>query len=175
MDAAFFFILPTVGGYLLAHIWNFTKFRSSREEGHRLYFRAVFFGTLLFAIVWVATQTLRLPWPAYTQFEGSVVVYLKPLVVDHNSNGAPLSETEVNKSVLIVITALYALLLGWLAGCPLNLFFGSNAFLQERFTTIKFASINLFNLEAYETFQKHRPNVSRQKSKKKAQIRNHRK
>lgn len=59
------------------------------------------------------------------------MVYLKPLVVDHNSNGAPLSETEVNKSVLIVITALYALLLGWLAGYPLNLFFWKQRFLAR--------------------------------------------
>lgn len=42
-----FLLLPLVGGYALFSTWRRTHYYSAREDGHRLYFRAVFYGTFL--------------------------------------------------------------------------------------------------------------------------------
>ena len=39
--------MPLVGGYVFAVIWNGSLYHASRESGHRLYFRAIFYGAFL--------------------------------------------------------------------------------------------------------------------------------
>lgn len=39
--------LPLVGGYVFAVIWKVTRYVTPRETGHRLYFRAIFYGVFL--------------------------------------------------------------------------------------------------------------------------------
>ena len=47
MTDAPFYVLPLVGGYAFATIWTASLYRASRESGHRLYFRAVFYAVFL--------------------------------------------------------------------------------------------------------------------------------
>ena len=56
MDVALVLILPVIGGYYFASYWNFTKFRCAREDGHRLYFRAALYGTILFLIAYLLRE-----------------------------------------------------------------------------------------------------------------------
>ena len=46
MSATALLLLPLVAGYLFATRWYGSKFQVAREEGHRLYFNAAFFGTV---------------------------------------------------------------------------------------------------------------------------------
>lgn len=48
MDLAPFLVLPLVGGYSFSVIWYATKYVIARESGHKLYFRAIFYGVFLF-------------------------------------------------------------------------------------------------------------------------------
>lgn len=48
MDIAVLLFLPLVGGYVFARTCVFTRYTCSREDGHRLYFRAAFWGAGLF-------------------------------------------------------------------------------------------------------------------------------
>lgn len=40
-------LLPLVGGYAFSAIWSYTRYHTSRESGHKLYFRAAFYGLFL--------------------------------------------------------------------------------------------------------------------------------
>lgn len=48
MDLTPLLILPVVGGYAFAVVWSPSSYPASRESGHRLYFRAVFYSVFLF-------------------------------------------------------------------------------------------------------------------------------
>jgi hypothetical protein len=48
VDVAVLLVLPLVGGYVFARTCVFTRYECSREDGHRLYFRAAFWGAGLF-------------------------------------------------------------------------------------------------------------------------------
>lgn len=131
MDVALLLILPTIGGYLLAHTWNFTKFRSSREEGHRLYFRAAFYGAVLFVISWSGTQYLRFASTPYAAFETSVITHIKPLLKKPVASDALTAEHDSAQQAQIALTALYALLFGALVGYPLNILFRTRYHLRK--------------------------------------------
>lgn len=49
MNFTVFIIIPIVAGYIFSSIWNGSKFHAAREDGHRLYFRAAFYG--LFCLI----------------------------------------------------------------------------------------------------------------------------
>ena len=49
MEIAILVLLPLVGGYIFASNWDYTRYDLAREEGHRLYFRAAFWGVALCA------------------------------------------------------------------------------------------------------------------------------
>ena len=42
-----FLVLPVVGGYAFSSIWIGSLYHSSRESGHRLYFRSIFYAAFL--------------------------------------------------------------------------------------------------------------------------------
>lgn len=131
MDVALLLILPVIGGYYFANNWNFTRFHSVREEGHRLYFRAVSFGTLLFT----AAYLLRLPLLHYlawfVEFETTLrthlAQFLKPPKDNPGFDGFPL-----------MITSIYALLIGVLTWRPLNRLFPRDRLLKDAVQTDDF-------------------------------------
>ncbi len=118
MDTALLLILPLVGGYIFASTWNVSRYRSAREDGHRLYFRAAFYAAFLL----ICAHLLRLLFTGtidgYTQFESSLTELL-----------SPFSKTQEGQSV-ILITSLYALTLGVVLSLPLNRVFRKELFLK---------------------------------------------
>lgn len=48
MGGASLLLLPLIGGYALATIWDGSLYNASRESGHRLYFRALFYAVIVF-------------------------------------------------------------------------------------------------------------------------------
>lgn len=47
MELAPLLILPLVGGYAFSSIWNVSKYITYREDGQRLYFRAIFYAVFI--------------------------------------------------------------------------------------------------------------------------------
>jgi hypothetical protein len=50
LDVAFALLLPLIAGYLYVSACDQLKFKQSRDEGHRLYFRIAYFGLLCFLL-----------------------------------------------------------------------------------------------------------------------------
>jgi hypothetical protein len=123
MDVALLLILPVIGGYYFTSNWNYTRFRSAREEGHRLYFRAVLYGTFLFVGAYVVRVLLIKYCSAYTAFEATLGGALAPLLKPDEDPSA--------QRIGIVITSFYALLIGIGMWKPLNLLFREDRFLER--------------------------------------------
>src|SRR5688572_29356994 len=124
MDVALLLIFPVIGGYYLANNWNYTRFHSAREEGHRLYFRAVLYGTFLFAVAYL----LRL-WLIY-QFSW----YADVDDILRNHFGQLLKPDRQNPGYdgsAIVITSLYSLAIGIIVWWPLNKIFPRDWLLKD--------------------------------------------
>lgn len=103
MDVALLLLLPLVGGYYCAKWSRFSRYRASREDGHRLYFRAALYGTVLFLLALVfraVLQEIDLYLEAERQLSRSLHEIMKDPVKGH--------------SFPFAITSLYALLLGLL-------------------------------------------------------------
>lgn len=81
MDVAVLLLLPLVGGYLFSNSCNLTRYLASREEGHRLYFRAAFWGFALFLLAIFLRQWLKADLDTYraaeTNFRAWVTPYMK--------------------------------------------------------------------------------------------------
>lgn len=43
-------VLPLVGGYVFSVVWKATHYIVARESGHKLYFRAIYYGVFLFLV-----------------------------------------------------------------------------------------------------------------------------
>jgi hypothetical protein len=50
LDAAFALLLPLIAGYLYIRDSTVLRYKAAREDGHRLYFRIAFYGTVLFCV-----------------------------------------------------------------------------------------------------------------------------
>ncbi|MEW8606837.1 MAG: hypothetical protein AB2594_19080 [Candidatus Thiodiazotropha sp.] len=50
MDDAILYLLPLAGGYALSTTWTASLYHASRESGHRLYLRAIFYAAILLII-----------------------------------------------------------------------------------------------------------------------------
>ncbi len=73
MTAAILLLLPLVAGYVFCQASFFTRFTVSREEGHRLYFRAVFYGVVLLVIGIFIRMLLIARCGAYENLEQSLL------------------------------------------------------------------------------------------------------
>ncbi len=125
MDVALLLILPVIGGYFFASRWNFTKFRCAREDGHRLYFRAALYGTFLFFAAYLLRIALLNFSTVYSGLETKLAEHLGPLLKQPDAKNAALNTSSV------LITAIYALLLGLISWFPLNLVFWTDPFLKR--------------------------------------------
>ncbi|TAK86968.1 MAG: hypothetical protein EPO20_05810 [Betaproteobacteria bacterium] len=81
MDVAILLLLPLVGGYLFSGSCNLTRYLASREQGHRLYFRAALWGFVLFVLALVLRQWLKAEFETYraveAKFHGLIGPYFK--------------------------------------------------------------------------------------------------
>jgi hypothetical protein len=118
VDLAAVFLLSLLGGYFFAYLWKRTAYTIRRAEGHHLYFRAAFFGVLLFAIALGLRQALLAFASGYKALDNSLVEYVKPVLKEEIGLGA----AELRSRAEWVITSVYSLFLGSLSAWLLNLF-----------------------------------------------------
>jgi len=52
-------LLPLLAGYVIAVTWNGSRYHAAREDGHRLYFRAAFYGCFSLLCGFLITLSLR--------------------------------------------------------------------------------------------------------------------
>ena len=62
------YLLPLVGGYVFSVTWLGSAYEASRESGHKLYFRAVFYGVLLYTMACLLHIKLFISFPGYYDF-----------------------------------------------------------------------------------------------------------
>jgi len=102
MDTAILVVLPLVGGYIFASRWIVTKYVVDREDGHRLYFRAVFYGVFLFAVALLSRLLLVSCIDSYEHFEAALLSFYQGTLKD------PKDPSQLNT----LVTSLYAFGLG---------------------------------------------------------------
>lgn len=76
MEIAILVLLPLVGGYIFASNWDFTRYHLAREDGHRLYFRAAFWGVALFS----AFMLIHILVYHFTDSYQELVLYVRDLL-----------------------------------------------------------------------------------------------
>lgn len=111
MEVALLF-LPLVGGYFFSQTWYTVKYKSSREDGHRLYFRSAWYATIFF-IISIILRLLFLNFEWYQQAEQFIC----------NLSSYHIKE-NIHYKFSLAVTALYSLILGKVSGHLLNI--GSN-------------------------------------------------
>ena len=136
MDTVLLFALPLVGGLIFCSEWNRTRWLVAREEGHRLYFRAVLYGALIFATVAFARQWFESQFPSMASLEASIKTSIKPMAKDPASADA-LADLS--------ITCFVAMLAGWPLAKLLNLLFRRNYWLRR---AIRKDALEAFLLDA---------------------------
>src|SRR6266566_2153789 len=124
MDVALLLLLPVIGGYYLAAKWNFSRFRCAREDGHRLYFRAALYGSVVFILVYVLRLAAAKFISAYGAFETFIGLEINPLLkFDKDSPSLNLP--------IVAITAVYTLAFGLLLPKLLNRYFSETKYLWQ--------------------------------------------
>ena len=136
MDTVLLFALPLVGGLIFCSTWNFTRWRVAREDGHRLYFRAVLFGAILFAFVASVNSLIENYSPCYSSVITFVKSHIEPMAKDKNSAAAVADLT---------IICFLTMLAGWPLALLLNLGFKRNYWLRQ---AIKKDALEAFLLDA---------------------------
>jgi len=122
MDSVLLFALPLVGGLIFCTRFNYTRWRAAREDGHRLYFRAVFFGAAIFALVLAVRVYLEARFPELGRLEAPIKSIVEPMVKEGVSPDA-LADLAITCFVSMLIAAPLA----WV----LNLLFWKNYWLRR--------------------------------------------
>jgi len=122
LDTVLLFALPLVGGLIFCSTWNCTRWRVAREEGHRLYFRAVLFGAILFAVIATIRSQLESHFPRYAAVETVVKNFIEPMAKESIS-----AATTADLAITCFLVMLAGGPLAWL----LNLVFRRNYWLQR--------------------------------------------
>jgi hypothetical protein len=122
VDTVLLFALPLVGGLIFSSCWNFTRWRVAREEGHRLYFRAVFFGAIIFAVVAVVRHYVEGSCPPLADAVKSVKGLIEPMAKEKAAGPAVAD---------LAITCFVAMLVAWPLAKLLNLAFPERDWLRR--------------------------------------------
>jgi hypothetical protein len=109
MDTVLLFALPLVGGLIFCSNWNCTRWRVAREEGHRLYFRSVFFGALIFVLVAWLRPCVESASPEFLEKVNQAKRYIEPLATEKSSAPAVADLT-----ITCLLAMLSGLPLAWL-------------------------------------------------------------
>lgn len=138
MDTVLLFALPLVGGLIFCSHWNCTRWRVVREDGHRLYFRAVLFGAILFVIVATLRYYFEPQFPTWLAFVNSVKSAIKPMAKE------AATATAVSD---LAVTCFLAMFAGWPFAKVLNFVFWKRIWLKR---AIKEDDLEKFILHAAE-------------------------
>jgi hypothetical protein len=118
MDLAAAFLLSLLGGYCFSYVWRGTRFATRRVDGHHLYFRAALCGVILFSIALASRIVLIRRFPAYRDFDSTLVEYVRPVLRIESGLTLP----ELTRRAEWVVTAIYSLVLGAVCGPVSNVF-----------------------------------------------------
>jgi len=116
MDLAAVFLLSLLGGYYFAITWRVTAFRARKADGQHLYFRAAFWGVLLFILALSLRLTLISMLPAYAHLDIKLAGYVRPALKEE----ANLAQADDEIRAQWVLTAAYSLGLGPMCAWLLN-------------------------------------------------------
>lgn len=131
MDVTPLLLLALVGGYIFSNTCNAIRYRAVREEGHRLYFRAAFYGVFLFFAALLLRLWLIAEITSYREWEQSVRVVVQPVLKDNSGD-----------SWIIVVVSVLALILGSTLAVPLNrIFFWKSKWLLDVVKEDEFESL----------------------------------
>jgi hypothetical protein len=111
-----------VGGLIFSSHWNFTRWRVAREEGHRLYFRAVFWGAVIFALVAIARHYVEGACPLVSGAAKYLKAIIEPLAKDKAAGPAVADLT---------ITCFIAMLSAWPLAKLLNFAFPERKWIRR--------------------------------------------
>jgi len=118
MDSALLLLLPLVGGYLYASQSILTRYKSAREDGHRLYFRAAFWGFILFIGAFLFLKIISYI-PKYESFNTEIASFVSSILG---------SKKLVNSNLELAKIAITALFIGSWLHVPVNYFLEKNKF-----------------------------------------------
>lgn len=138
MDTVLLFALPLVGGLIFCSHWNYTRWRVVREDGHRLYFRAILFGSILFVIVAALRYYLEPLSPNWSAFVNAIKIAIKPMAKE------AATATAISD---LAITCFLAMFAGWPFAKILNLGFWNSVWLKR---AIRKDDLEEFILDAAE-------------------------
>jgi hypothetical protein len=108
VDLAAVFLLSLLGGYYFAITWRFTAFSTKKADGHHLYFRAAFYGVILFALALILRVYFVGKYPSYANFDSELSSYVRPILKEE----AGVQALDEIKRAQWVVTAAYSLVLG---------------------------------------------------------------
>src|SRR5258708_1616972 len=110
MELAAVFLLSLLGGYTFALTWRYTAFATRRADGQHLYFRAAYYGAVLFVAAFFLRVILVTKIPSYKELERPLLEYIS----------AALKDPSKPRQAEIVVIAVYSMLLGPLLGLLAN-------------------------------------------------------
>jgi len=109
VDVTPFLLQVLVGGYVFANTCNPIRYRTAREDGHRLYFRATFYGVCLFFAALLLRLWLISDFDFYREWEQGIRDVIRPI----------LKDTEGDSWIFLVVS-VWTLILGSTIAGPLN-------------------------------------------------------
>ena len=109
MDTVLLFALPLVGGLIFCSHCNCTRWRVAREDGHRLYFRAVLSGAIIFALVATVHIYATSSFKPYLE----AIKWLKGFIEPWAKEKAAASATA-DLTIICFLSMLAGLPLAWL-------------------------------------------------------------
>jgi hypothetical protein len=110
MELAAVFLLSLLGGYAFALIWRYTAFATRRADGQHLYFRAAYYGAVLFVAAFLLRVIFVTKISSYKDLERPLLEYIT----------AALKDPSKPRQAEIVVIAVYSMLLGPLLGLLAN-------------------------------------------------------
>ena len=112
MEEGVLYVLPLTGGYALSSIWTASLYHASRESGHRLYLRAIFYAVVLIIICALL----------HTVFFSSILAYRNDLLGFVSSTFHLNNEHELfgepSRYLIFCSSALLGPILGHLLNLP---------------------------------------------------------
>jgi hypothetical protein len=128
MELAAVFLLSLLGGYTFALIWRYTAFAMRRADGHHLYFRAAYYGAVLFASAFLIRVIFLSRIPGYKELEQPLLDYIT----------SALKDPAKPRQAEIVVMAAYSMILGPLFGLLANLVTPSNWSIRRNLNALDF-------------------------------------
>lgn len=85
MEIAAVFILSVIGGWAFAMRWHVTRYDMSRSDGEHTYFRAAFYGVVIYVATLLLRVIAKVYWSSYDELDDTLRAYVGRLLENHDS------------------------------------------------------------------------------------------